>query len=108
MNTVKFNSFTSMIFDKLDAAEKKHPKFCDTFTLYNKSACIYDENLYKQLNDKAPYRADDILLEEVFESRTAYVEGDKAHCLQELAQCGAVILRMMEFVSKEMEVKDEV
>jgi hypothetical protein len=31
----------------------------------------------------------------------AYQQGDKEHALQELAQCGAVIFRMMEFVESE-------
>jgi hypothetical protein len=39
----------------------------------------------------------------LFEAFVAYKEGDKKHCLQELAQCGAVILRMMQFVQDEME-----
>ena len=37
----------------------------------------------------------------------AYKKGDKAHAMQELAQCGAVILRMMDYVQNEMEAKDE-
>jgi hypothetical protein len=32
----------------------------------------------------------------------AYQQGDKEHALQELAQCGAVILRIMETIEKEM------
>lgn len=35
------------------------------------------------------------------EATEAWLQRDKEHCLEELAQCGAVILRMMEFVEKE-------
>lgn len=108
MKDLQYIKFRLMFGEELRKAQDKHPKFCDTFTLYSKSACVFDENAYKKRNKVAPYKADDILLEEVCEARTAYVEGDKAHCLQGLAQCGAVILRMMEFVSNEMETKDEV
>jgi hypothetical protein len=40
--------------------------------------------------------------EEVYESIEAYLDGNLHFCMTELAQCGAVILRMMEFVQKEI------
>ena len=40
-------------------------------------------------------------MEEVAEAFAAYQQGDKEHALQELAQCGAVILRIMETIEKE-------
>ena len=46
---------------------------------------------------------ENVLLEEFAEAMNAYQHGDKKQCFQELAQCGAVILRMMEFVQKEIE-----
>ena len=45
--------------------------------------------------------SDRILVEEINEAVVAFLQGDKEHCLQELSQCGAVILRMMEFVKEE-------
>lgn len=42
-------------------------------------------------------------MEEVAEAFAAYQQGDKNHALQEFAQCGAVILRIMETIEKEME-----
>jgi hypothetical protein len=45
--------------------------------------------------------ADNILMEEVAEAFNAYQEGDKAQALHEFAQCGAVILRIMETIEKE-------
>ena len=81
----------------------KHPKFCDHLTTYTLAGCKAAERLYKEHNSSAPYYAEELLHEELFEAFVAYKEGDKKHCLQELAQCGAVILRMMQFVQDEME-----
>ena len=44
----------------------------------------------------------DVLLEEVAEAFNAYQKGDKAQALQEFAKCGAVILRIMEKIDKEI------
>ena len=57
----------------------------------------------KLRNSRGPQCADNILMEEVAEAFAAYQAGDKEHALQELAQCGAVILRIMETIEKEME-----
>lgn len=105
MNTENRYTFLKAIYDELEKAEKKHPKFCDHFTTYTLEGCKAAEQICKANNSLAPYFAEDLLREEVFEALTAYKEGDKEHCLQELAQCGAVILRMMEFVKNEMEAK---
>lgn len=58
-----------------------------------------DNDRLKQKNNLG---AMDILNKEIHEVCLAYVEGDLLHCLQELARCGAVILRMMEYVDKEL------
>ena len=47
--------------------------------------------------------ADRILSEEVFEAIEAYQKKDLVHAQQELAQCGAVILRTMEMLENEIE-----
>ena len=49
------------------------------------------------------YRDVAILHEEICKALEAYQKGEKAHALQELAQCGAVIIRMMDFVACEIE-----
>lgn len=103
MNTENRYTFLKAIYDELEKAEKKHPKFCDDLTNYTKTGCKAAEKLCKKINSSAPYFADELLREELFEAFVSYKEGDKEHCLQELAQCGAVILRMMEFVKNEME-----
>ena len=43
----------------------------------------------------------DILACEVAEAGEAYAKGDKKACIKELAQCAAVIIRMMEMVREE-------
>ena len=55
----------------------------------------------RERNAEGPFEADCLLYEEVAEATEAWLQRDKEHCLEELAQCGAVILRMMEFVEKE-------
>lgn len=47
-----------------------------------------------------------ILYEEIFEAVAAYQKEDPVHAQQELAQCGAVILRTMEMLENEIEEKE--
>ena len=85
------------------AAKEKHPKFCDEVI---PPGFDFDgeEKRWKKWNDEAEkHYATDIFNEEFFEALNAYQQGDKEHALQELAQCGAVILRIMETITKEME-----
>jgi hypothetical protein len=100
---VKINGILFKITEELRNAEAKHPKFCDEITgKLTKTVKKALANLRLE-NDVPPFYADSILHEEICEALEAYQEGDKAHALQELAQCGAVIIRMMDFVSKEIE-----
>ena len=108
MQTDSVNKFTGMILAQLATAEEKHPQFCDYMTLPEKNYSE-EERRYKAMNgalstgEPKEYSGDMILQEEIAEALNAYQEGDKEHCLQELAQCGAVVIRMMEFVEKEMQ-----
>lgn len=104
MNTENRYTFLKAIYDELEKAEKKHPKFCDVVTENSLAQYIQFEKNIKEANSCAPYAADRILVEEINEAVVAFLQGDKEHCLQELAQCGAVILRMMEFVKNEKKV----
>lgn len=61
------------------------------------------EHMQKVVNSEPPEYGENVLLEEFAEAMNAYQHGDKKQCFQELAQCGAVILRMMEFVQKDIE-----
>ena len=101
MTSEKFIKFRNLIEDEFSKAVTKHPKFCDSIT---PPGFDFDEEekRWKKWNDESEHHySSDILNEEIAEALNAYTKGDKEHCLQELAQCGAVILRMMEFVEKE-------
>ena len=102
MSKVKTRFFW-MIQNELDKAEEKHPKFFDRLTGARQENMDAYEHRIKMVNKKGPFYAEFILDEEKVEELNAYLKGDKEHCLQELAQCGAVILRMMQFVYDEME-----
>lgn len=100
----KLNGYLVAIKEELRKAEAKHPKFCDKMTnCVSADFMKKSELLYKRFNSKPPYSAESILEEEIRESLSAYLEGDKEHTLEEFAQCGAVIIRMMDFVATEIE-----
>jgi hypothetical protein len=90
-----------MILHEYEKACAKHPKFCDILTNGNL------ENIgqaldFVRLRNKAPISsANEVLTEEILEALEAYKLGEYEHTIQELAQCGAVILRMMDFVIEE-------
>ena len=90
-----------LICAEFEKACKKHPKFCDYF-INNLSNWDRLEHMQKVVNSESPEYGENVLLEEFAEAMNAYQQGDKKQCFQELAQCGAVILRMMEFVQKEI------
>lgn len=101
MHTANKNKFMGMILDELDKAEAKHTNFCDRLT---PPGFDFDEEerRWKKWNDESDqHYGCDLFSEEFAEALNAYTQGDKEHCLQELAQCGAVIMRMMEFVGTE-------
>lgn len=92
-----------LICKEFEKACAKHPLFCDAMTNKGKNAVRKALADLRIVNAEGPYFADRILHEEIAEALEAYLDGDLKHCLQELAQCGAVILRMMEYVQNEME-----
>ena len=96
----------NMISAEYNAACKKHPKFCDKLA-NDLTDWARLEKEQKAINDDTtpPYYGENLILEELAEALHACQNGDKAHALQELAQCGAVILRMMDYVQNEMEAK---
>ena len=101
MHTANINKFTGMILDQLEKAEEKHPVFTDVYSTKELRVVRKCLKELRERNSESPYKADTILYEEIAEATEAWLQGDKEHCLEELAQCGAVILRMMEFVEKE-------
>ena len=93
----KLKGFLFRIIDEHKAACRKHPDFVSY--IIDPSSCVSwaeSEARIKLRNSRGPQCADNILMEEVAEAFAAYQQGDKEHSLQELAQCGAVILRIME------------
>lgn len=105
MTDERFKHFTA-IYKELQKAEAKHTRFCDVMSENTLEANLHVERTIRQLNDESKVAAADMILyEEIAEAMAAYAQGDYEHCLQELAQCGAVVVRMMEFV---MEKKNEI
>ena len=100
-------SYKTVNLTKINIAHReacaKRPKFCNSMTNKSKDAVRKALAELRIDNSEGPYYADRILHEEIAEALEAYLDGDLKHCLQELAQCGAVILRMMQFVLDEME-----
>jgi hypothetical protein len=98
----KLKGFLFRIIDEHKAASRKHPKFCDAVLDPDSHVSWAEsESRIKARNAMAKGYADNILMEEVAEAFNAYQEGDKAQALHEFAQCGAVILRIMETIEKE-------
>jgi len=85
-------------------AVAKHPKLCDQL-INPKTDWLWLELMQKLENDvnAPPYYGENIFLEEFAEAMNAYQLGHKEDAVNELAQCGAVILRMMQYVEDEME-----
>ena len=85
-------------------AKKKYPRFCKVFLTKGETF----DNIKMMLgicrkisdNEKPRYSVQATLDEEVYEVYEAWCRNDLDGCLQELAQCGAVIIRAMEFVTK--------
>lgn len=96
---------------ELENATKKHPLFCHAYSNSEKediSHALASIRLYNEFcANQGKQLASTILQEEVFEAEEAFLKGDFDSCLHELSQCGAVILRMMDFVAKEKSLKDK-
>ena len=94
--------YFTMIHLELQRAEKKHPDFVSAIIdPSSRVSWAESEARIKLRNSSEPQCADNILMEEVAEAFAAYQHGYKAQALQEFAQCGAVILRIMEKIDKE-------
>ena len=102
MTSEQFIKIRNLIEKEFSHAVTKHPKFCDHFIDESARTWAEAEMRIKARNSRPPEYADCVLMEEVAEAFAAYQQGDKEHALQELAQCGAVILRIMETIEKEM------
>ena len=99
----KLKGFLFRIIDEHKVACRKHPDFVSAIIdPSSRMSWAESEVRIKLRNSRGHQCADNILMEEVAEAFAAYEHGDKEHSLQELAQCGAVILRIMETIEKEI------
>lgn len=98
---MKYDDFLEMVMTEYKGAKEKHPVFADEFCHHWRIGFAKEqEQKWKEINSHGKSRADFILKEELAEAITAYLQKDKSHCLQELAQCAAVIFRMADFVEE--------
>lgn len=100
---MKYDDFLEMVMTEYKGAKEKHPVFADEFGHYwSIEYAKEQEQMWKEINSRGKSRAAFILREELAEATTAYLEKDKSRCLQELAQCAAVIFRMADFVEESL------
>ena len=101
----KLKGFLFFIIEEHKAACRKHPDFVSSIIdPSSRVSWAESEARIKLRNQRGPEYADNVLMEEMAEAFAAYEYGDKEHALQELAQCGAVILRIMETIENEMKL----
>lgn len=87
---------------------KKHPIFCKKILLDNNPQSYHEYEKFAKTQNKGEggFVAENILLEEVYEALNAYAHGDLENSLDEFAQCGAVIIRIMRQIETELEQKE--
>lgn len=105
VSVVKTNQYIDIINDELKNATKKHPLFCHAYANSEKESISRALASIRSCNEFCEKQgkkiAATILQEEILEAEEAFLSGDFDSCLHELAQSGAVILRMMELVETE-------
>ena len=102
------NLCLEMVGAELANAKQKHPHFIDSFA--PKAGAGRAEYDLKGLRDGLQWAVDNGCVEfrdvfdcEMLEALVAFKQGDLAHARQELAQCAAVCIRGMEFLTAEIE-----
>ena len=106
MNTANENKFFGMILAELKKSEIKHPDFCKVMS---RDGLVYwqlAEKQSKKGNEKQEEAAR-IFLEKFAEAFLAYEQENKKDCIEKLAQCGAIIVRTMEFAQANKEKPNE-
>lgn len=91
------------IADALEHAKRKHPFFAQRLFRFGRleDCSDYLYSFRRELEHEKRTNstcAKTILTCEALEAEEAFMQGDYKHTLEELAQCGAVIVRMMEAV----------
>lgn len=103
----KLKGFLFRIIDEHKVACRKHPDFVSSIIdPSSRMSWAESEARIKLRNSRGPQCADNILMEEVADAFAAYQQGDNEHALQEFAQCGAVILRIMEKIDEKEKAKN--
>jgi len=91
----------ALIRAELFVADEKHPGFVSGVTTSPLETVKGRLTWARQMKAKEE-TFDRVMAEELYEAIEAHEEGRIPDCLRELAQCGAVILRMMEKVREEI------
>ena len=108
MNPSEYNVHVAHIAAELEKAEAKYPVFCNSLTHKDNSKMANAGWLGLMRHrscceSEGGYSFEATIEEELAEVFEAWFDKDYTHCLEELAQCGAVIVRAMQFITKQME-----
>jgi hypothetical protein len=95
-----------MIDEAYTHACEKHPKFCNSYISTVGIEFISQDVKRIKQHVNTHKEAHYIMGEELLESCEAYLEGRLTDCLHELAQCGAVVKRMMEYVQEQIDKEE--
>lgn len=91
-----------MILEELEHSEKTRPKFADVYSMKEPPVVRKSIKYLHERNAEGPFEADVIFYEQFARATEAFLKMDNALNIEELAKCGAMIMRMMEFVDKEV------
>ncbi|MCK9571600.1 hypothetical protein M0R72_21800 [Candidatus Pacearchaeota archaeon] len=101
------NKHIEAIEKALEHAKSKHPFFAHAamagWSKPDSAECLSSARAQLKTTTTAKMVSGmDVFACEIAEAQEAYSRGDYAHCLEELAQVGAVNIRMMEAVEEMM------
>lgn len=107
MQNELLTTFTQMMLLELNKAEQKYPVFCNDLPATGNDIqlvkfALASARVRSDAEKPGGYSFENTIREEILEVLEAYGEGNYGACLNELAQCGAVILRAMEFVKHKL------
>lgn len=96
---------TKIIIDQVRFAEMKHPDFAKSFASSTTVLPAVQNSLIvarakSDSEAKEGYSFEATINEEILEAIEAQLQGDYQHAYLELAQCGAVIVRAMEWIKQ--------
>lgn len=81
-------------------AREKHPYFCDRITCLSSVGADTHLDIWRSLLAAeikvSDIEANTVLMCEIYEAIQAYTHGDISHAIEELYDCAAVVLRMID------------